>query len=92
MAKTTQINSRVEPGLKAEAETILKEVGISTSDAITMFLRQVVLRRGLPFEARIPNAETVAALKEPPDALLSFSSVEEMMAHVDAMPEESDKA
>jgi DNA-damage-inducible protein J len=39
-------------------------VGVATTDAITMFLRQVVLRNGLPFEVRVPNAETRKAIEE----------------------------
>lgn len=43
---------------------MLERVGVSASQAITMFYRQIVLRKGLPFEVCIPNAETVAALKK----------------------------
>jgi DNA-damage-inducible protein J len=43
---------------------VLKNVGITPSDAITMFLHQVVLQKGLPFETRIPNAESRAAIRE----------------------------
>jgi DNA-damage-inducible protein J len=64
MAKTGYITARVEPKLKARAARVLAKVGVSTTDAITMFLTQVVLRGGLPFEARAPSAETQAALAE----------------------------
>jgi DNA-damage-inducible protein J len=64
MGKTAYITARVEPALKASAEGVLEKLGVSTTDAITMFLRQVTLRRGLPFEVRIPNAKTVAAINE----------------------------
>jgi DNA-damage-inducible protein J len=64
MPKTAYINARVDRSLKAKAERILSRVGISTTDAITMLLHQIVLRRGLPFEARIPNKETIAAMEE----------------------------
>jgi DNA-damage-inducible protein J len=43
---------------------VLSRVGISTTDAISMLLHQIVLRKGLPFEARIPNEETIAAMTE----------------------------
>jgi DNA-damage-inducible protein J len=58
MGKTGYITARIEPKLKARAARVLANVGVSTTDAITMFLRQVVLRNGLPFEVRVPNAET----------------------------------
>ena len=64
MPKTAHINARVEKGLKTEAEKVLRHVGVRTSDAITMFLRQVVLQRGLPFDVRAPNAETRKAIAE----------------------------
>jgi len=63
-AKTETIRARVEPALKHEAEAILKALGLSATDAITMFYRQVTLRRGLPFDVRLPNAETVEALEQ----------------------------
>lgn len=62
-AKTGYINARVQPKLKKDAEKIFDQIGISTSDAVTVFLKQVVLQRGLPFPVRVPNAETIAALE-----------------------------
>lgn len=62
--KTETIRARVEPELKHEAEAILKALGLSATDAITMFYRQVTLRRGLPFDVRLPNAQTVEALQQ----------------------------
>ena len=63
-AKTGYINARIEPKLKKDAEKILQKIGISTSEAVTVFLKQVVLQRGLPFPVRVPNAETLEALRE----------------------------
>jgi DNA-damage-inducible protein J len=64
MGKTGYIAARIEPKLKARAGRVLAKAGVSTTDAITMFLRQVVLRNGLPFEVRVPNAETKKAIEE----------------------------
>ena len=64
MAKTDTIRARVEPELKAEAESILKTLGLSPTEAIRLFYRQVTLRRGLPFSVRIPNAETQRAMRQ----------------------------
>lgn len=64
MAKTAFLNARIDPDLKNRAEEVLADVGVTASQAITMFYRQVVLRRGLPFEVCIPNAETLAAFRE----------------------------
>lgn len=63
MARTETIRARVEPELKSKAEAILKEVGLSSSEAMRLFLFQVVQQRGLPFEVKIPNAETIEAIE-----------------------------
>lgn len=64
MAKTAMITTRVEPELKAEAEKVLSKLGISTTDAINLFLSQVRLRKGLPFDVKIPNRTTLKAMRD----------------------------
>jgi DNA-damage-inducible protein J len=64
MSKTGFITARIEPKLKARAGRVLAKVGVSTTDAITMFMRQVVLHDGLPFEVRVPNSKTGKAIEE----------------------------
>ncbi len=64
MAKTGYITARVEPKLRAKAGRVLARVGMSTTDAITMFLTQVVLTDGSPFDVRVPKAETRKAIAE----------------------------
>jgi DNA-damage-inducible protein J len=64
MAKTEAIKARVEPRLKAQAERILDELGLDASDAIRVFYKQVVLRKGLPFDVAIPNKATQRAMRE----------------------------
>ncbi|HUY69087.1 MAG TPA: type II toxin-antitoxin system RelB/DinJ family antitoxin [Alphaproteobacteria bacterium] len=61
---TEQISIRVDKVTKALAEKVLRQLGLSPTDAVRMFYRQIVLRRGLPFAVKIPNAETEAALRE----------------------------
>ena len=67
MARTAQINTRTEMELKAEVEGILKTLGLSTSEAINIFFRQVKLRRGLPFPVEIPNDATLKVFKDSED-------------------------
>ena len=62
MSKTAQIRARVDPDLKTQAEGILQMVGMTPTEAIRLFYRQVVMMKGLPFEVRIPNATTLAAM------------------------------
>ena len=64
MAKTATIRARVEAKLKADAEAVLGELGLSSSDAIRLFYKQVALRRGLPFDVVIPNAATRKAMRD----------------------------
>jgi DNA-damage-inducible protein J len=63
MSKTETIRARVEPSLKREAESVLHRLGMTPTEAITLFYRQVTLHRGLPFPVRIPNAATRQALR-----------------------------
>ena len=60
------VQARVSPELKQEAEAVLSNIGLSTADAIRVFLKQVVNSGGLPFQptAKTPNAETVEAMIE----------------------------
>lgn len=64
MAKSETIRARVEPDLKHEAETVFKQLGLTATEAITLFYRQVSLTRGLPFEVRLPNESTREAMRE----------------------------
>jgi DNA-damage-inducible protein J len=62
--KTTDVRSRIEPDLKDRASEVLAACGLNLSDAIRLFLRQVVVQEGLPFAVKSPNATTIAAMKE----------------------------
>ncbi len=55
MAKTAYINVRVDEAVKLESEGILTELGINTSTAIDMFLKQIILKDGIPFDIRLPR-------------------------------------
>lgn len=55
MARTSNIFARVEPDLKEQAEQVLSQLGIPMSNAVSMFLHQVVLQRGIPFEMKLPD-------------------------------------
>lgn len=64
MAKSAYVNARIDQDLKVKAESVFAAIGVSASQALTMFYRQVVYRRGIPFDVCIPNATTVSALEE----------------------------
>jgi len=58
MSKSATVRARIEPRLKKEAEHILEDLGMSATQAINLFYRQVTLRKGLPFDVVIPTATT----------------------------------
>ena len=55
MSRTSNIFARVEPEIKEQAEIVLNQLGIPMSNAVGMFLRQVIMHRGIPFEMKIPT-------------------------------------
>ena len=65
MLKTDTIHMRISPEVKSEADSILSRLGISTADAISIFLNQVILCGGLPFDVRLPIAkdDTLATIE-----------------------------
>lgn len=58
--KTAIINARVQPDLKEDAEAILSRLGITATQAITMFYEQIRMNKGIPFELKIPDVESQA--------------------------------
>ncbi len=60
MARTANVFTRVDPDIKEQAEVILEQLGIPMSNAVGMFLRQVVMQRGIPFEMKLPTAIPIA--------------------------------
>ena len=88
MAETV-IRSRIDSNLKLEAQALLDRFGLSMSDAIRLFLNQVVLEKGLPFQIRLPKeaakehdswfrSQVECALKEADDSATKFVSHDEV--------------
>ncbi|MCT7883613.1 MAG: type II toxin-antitoxin system RelB/DinJ family antitoxin [Lactobacillus iners] len=71
MAKTANINVRIEPEVKQQAEDLFGSFGISVTDAINIFLRTSIMEGGFPFKIRKPrfNPETLAAMQEARDIM-----------------------
>lgn len=55
MSKTAMVRARLEPELKERAETVFRRLGLNSTQAITIFYKQVALREGLPFDVVIPK-------------------------------------
>ena len=64
MAKTAMTHARLTPEVKRQAETILKELGISISAAQEIFYRQIIAHHGFPFDLRLPSSKTIQAMEE----------------------------
>lgn len=80
--KTTFIRARVDPRLKREAEGVLRSLGINTTSAVTMFLKQVSLRKGMPFDVCVPNEETVRAFNEKLNPRSAYMDADKLMADI----------
>jgi len=63
MTRTANVFARVEPDVKEQAEQILNELGIPMSNAISMFLRQVVIHEGIPFDVKLGSDKPYAVRK-----------------------------
>ena len=84
MHKVATINTRIEPKLKAQAESILNKVGLTSAEAVRLFYMQVCLHKGLPFEVKIPNEETLKAMHDADKRKThKAKSVEELFDNLD---------
>ena len=80
MSKTANIQTRVNPELKQKAQEIFNTLNLSMSEAISLFLTQVTLHRGIPFKIKIPNNLTLKTLKNIEEGrdLKEVSSIDEL--------------
>ena len=80
MAKSTSVNVRTTEDVKKGAEVILNGLGLNISSAVNLFLKQVINYRGIPFDLRLPNKETLHAMDDIENSrnLESADTVEEM--------------
>lgn len=91
MAKTANINLRIEPATKAQAEALFNSFGISVTDAINIFLNTSIMEGGFPFQIKQPryNPETEAAIHEARQIMAgiteakSYNSVSELFSSLD---------
>lgn len=62
-----KIQARIDSELKSQVEEVLSELGMTTAELIRMTFRQVAMQRGIPFEVKIPNQQTLDAFEEAKD-------------------------
>ena len=92
MPKTANINLRIEPDIKAQAEAVFSKFGISVTDAINVFLHASIMEGGFPFQPKQPryNQETFLAMQEARDIMSGkvqakrYNSLDEILSDIDA--------
>ncbi len=63
--KEATVRSRLSPDLKEQAERVLTSIGMTSSEAIRLFYKQIALRKEFPLELKMPNQTTIDAFNEP---------------------------
>lgn len=85
MAANQLVQARIDGAIKAEASAVLAAMGLTVSDAVRLLLTKVAQEKALPFEPLIPNATTIAAMKEAQQGNLTrFASVKGLMDDLNA--------
>jgi DNA-damage-inducible protein J len=78
------VRARIDPALKKEATQVLAQIGLSVSDAIRLMLVRVAAEGAMPFDVKVPNAETRAAMREHGTTILRrYKSPEALFASLD---------
>lgn len=85
MNKTATIQTRIDPKVKNSAQKVLNKLNISMSEAISIFLTQVSLNKGIPFEIKIPNKTTEDTLRksEKGEDLHEVSDIKQLLRELD---------
>ena len=85
MIKTATIQTRVDPVVKKNAQEVLNKLNITMSEAISMYLSQITLHQGIPFELRIPNDLTAKILTESKNGenMHTVDSVDQLFQELD---------
>lgn len=85
MAANQLVQARIDGAIKNEAAAVLAAMGLTVSDAVRLLLTRVAQDKALPFEPLVPNAATIAAMKEVRKGKLQrFSTVDDLMADLHA--------
>ena len=85
MAATEMVHVRVEKRIKTQAAKTLAAMGLSVSDAVRVLLTRVAVEKALPFEVKVPNRATTAAMQEArKGGLPSFGNVSGLMDDLNA--------
>jgi DNA-damage-inducible protein J len=92
-AQTSMLHIRVDEDIKEQATQALTTMGLSVSDAVRLFLRRVVIDQAFPFELKVPNAETRAAMEESRAMMATrFATADELFADLEKKAAASKRA
>lgn len=86
MAKTETLHIRIEPIVKQKAEKTLNDLGLSITEAVNVFLNQVILHDGIPFEIKKPQSKTIQVMEdtiEGKNLSKTFNSTDELFEELD---------
>ena len=85
MSRTATVRARVESSLKADVDKLLNRLGMTTTEAITLFYSQIRLRQGLPFPVEIPNVTTRKTFEatDRGEDLNTYDSLDELFETLD---------
>ncbi|EQD30706.1 RelB antitoxin [mine drainage metagenome] len=84
MSDNAVVRARIDEHIKEEASAVLASMGLTVSDAFRLLLTRVAKEKALPFEPLIPNAETIAAVKQARRNNLQTVTLDELQAVLDA--------
>ena len=85
MVTNSVVRARIDEHIKEEAAAVLATMGLTLSDAYRIMLTRIAREKALPFEPLVPNAATIAAMKEARrGAVTTFDSVDALMAELNA--------
>ena len=85
MTESSVVRARIDEPIKAEAAAVLATMGLTVSDAFRMMMVRIAREKALPFEPLVPNAETVAAMREAREVKLArFADVDALMKDLNA--------
>jgi DNA-damage-inducible protein J len=85
MSENAIVRARIDEGIKAEASAVLGAMGLTVSDAFRMMMTRIAAEKALPFEPLVPNAETIATMREARQGgLPRFKTVEALFADLNA--------
>ena len=82
MNQTSTVHARIDSATKKKSEAILKQIGMTPTEAVRLLYRQIALRGEFPIELRVPNALTASVLDKSDrnEEIESFESLEDLEA------------